>query len=309
MLSSPVIDVVVGLVFFFFVLSLLVSAIQERVSAAIGMRSRDLERWIVKNLGADTAAKFYAHPLIASLGGAKASYIPSQAFAMALFDTVGATPAPSTAVGPADIDPLKIQVITGAARKPLEGVQDDALRATLLSHFDHAQGDLVAARSSVEGWFDNAMDRVSGAYKRRVHWYVIGIATAVALIINADTLRVARGLYQNPVVREAFSERARKVGANPQSTQAPDVNKLVADLPLPLGWTGDAPPSDSRDLAWFLLVKAIGVLLTVAAISLGAPFWFDLLNRIVNLRAAGNAPAPSAPAASTTTTTTVVATR
>jgi hypothetical protein len=36
--------------------------------------------------------------------------------------------------------------------------------------------------------------------------------------------------------------------------------------------------------------KLIGVLLTMFALSLGAPFWFDLLNKIVNLRAAGRAP-------------------
>jgi hypothetical protein len=34
----------------------------------------------------------------------------------------------------------------------------------------------------------------------------------------------------------------------------------------------------------------IGLLLTTFAVSLGAPFWFDLLNRFVNIRSAGKAP-------------------
>jgi hypothetical protein len=34
----------------------------------------------------------------------------------------------------------------------------------------------------------------------------------------------------------------------------------------------------------------IGILLTVLAISQGAPFWFDALQKIVNLRLAGEAP-------------------
>jgi hypothetical protein len=36
-----------------------------------------------------------------------------------------------------------------------------------------------------------------------------------------------------------------------------------------------------------------GLLITAAAISLGAPFWFDILSKAVNIRAAGPNPAPS----------------
>jgi hypothetical protein len=42
-------------------------------------------------------------------------------------------------------------------------------------------------------------------------------------------------------------------------------------------------------------VKILGLLVTVLAISLGAPFWFDLLNRLVNLRSTGKPPDPRRP--------------
>jgi hypothetical protein len=35
---------------------------------------------------------------------------------------------------------------------------------------------------------------------------------------------------------------------------------------------------------------ALGWLITAFAVSLGAPFWFDLLNKFVNVRASGKAP-------------------
>jgi hypothetical protein len=38
------------------------------------------------------------------------------------------------------------------------------------------------------------------------------------------------------------------------------------------------------------LTKLIGLLLTALAVTLGAPFWFDLLNRVVNLRSSGRRP-------------------
>jgi hypothetical protein len=34
----------------------------------------------------------------------------------------------------------------------------------------------------------------------------------------------------------------------------------------------------------------LGWLITAFAVSLGAPFWFDLLNKFVNIRASGKAP-------------------
>jgi hypothetical protein len=296
MLNSPVLDVVIGLIFFYCTLSLLVSAIQERISALSSMRSRDLERWVVSTLGQADAARFYAHPLIAGLGGPKASYIPSQTFAMALFDTFNVVPSPAAAVAGAAAtvagDPLAAAAIAGAVRQPIANISNDRVRTALLSHFDHAAGDVAEARGNVEGWFDSAMERVSGAYKRRVHWYVLAIAATLALAINADTLRVASSLYRDPVMREAFAERAREIGVQDSGAKTEDLKALVAGVPLPLGWPGDAPQSGGWPL--FILSKIVGVLLTVFAISLGAPFWFDLLNRVVNLRAAGPPPAKSA---------------
>ncbi|MEU7908022.1 hypothetical protein [Actinoplanes sp. NPDC049118] len=40
------------------------------------------------------------------------------------------------------------------------------------------------------------------------------------------------------------------------------------------------------------LLKLLGLALTAAAAAIGAPFWFDLLNRLVNLRSTGRRPGP-----------------
>jgi hypothetical protein len=46
----------------------------------------------------------------------------------------------------------------------------------------------------------------------------------------------------------------------------------------------------------FWLVKLIGWLITAGATTLGAPFWFDILNKLVNIRSAGVNPAEKTPA-------------
>ncbi|AGZ41925.1 hypothetical protein [Actinoplanes friuliensis] len=54
-----------------------------------------------------------------------------------------------------------------------------------------------------------------------------------------------------------------------------------------MGLPGQEP--GARD--W--LLKLLGLVLTAAAAALGAPFWFDLLNRLVNLRSTGKRPDPA----------------
>jgi hypothetical protein len=62
--------------------------------------------------------------------------------------------------------------------------------------------------------------------------------------------------------------------ANPKNLKLTDPNDL---FPWNIGW-----------------FKILGWLFTVLAVSLGAPFWFDLLNKLVNLRGAGKKPEPAA---------------
>jgi len=71
---------------------------------------------------------------------------------------------------------------------------------------------------------------------------------------------------------------------------------VLASLDLPIGWTKENMPANSDNCrvnigSWFL--KILGILLTTAAVALGAPFWFDILNKITPLKqTAGKTPPP-----------------
>jgi len=55
--------------------------------------------------------------------------------------------------------------------------------------------------------------------------------------------------------------------------------------------TTEAPSTTTMDWMFFLLLtKLPGWVVTVLAVSLGGPFWFDMLNRFMNIRNAGRAP-------------------
>ena len=63
--------------------------------------------------------------------------------------------------------------------------------------------------------------------------------------------------------------------------------KTILDESIPLGWS-KVELAGLHDWGW--LAKLIGIAITVIAIMMGAPFWFDVLNKISNLRGTGNRP-------------------
>ncbi len=67
------------------------------------------------------------------------------------------------------------------------------------------------------------------------------------------------------------------------------LNNEIAEIrrPLGMGWEG---VSLRRLSAYDLATKFLGFILTALAISMGAPFWFDLLKKLVNIRSAGSRP-------------------
>ena len=85
------------------------------------------------------------------------------------------------------------------------------------------------------------------------------------------------------------------------------VREIAQALDIPLGWpdlhwrhwdatkyADDARVPHDAAAAW---VKLAGLIVTAFALTLGAPFWFDLLNKFINFRATG----PPPKAAGTTT--------
>jgi hypothetical protein len=68
----------------------------------------------------------------------------------------------------------------------------------------------------------------------------------------------------------------------------------VEELSLPIGWSLD--PDDPRwpDDFWGFAGKLFGLLVTWIALTMGAPFWFDLLGRVSRVRGTGSKPAADA---------------
>lgn len=295
MFGSEMLEVAICLALVYIILSLICSAVNEWIASRLGMRAKCLER-AIKNLfnNPEKVKEFYKNPLIAGLSDGKnlPSYIPSGTFAHVLLDVIK----PSDEVaGSKTFADLKDMI----SRLP-----ECEIRSVLLNFSSTAQEKVENVRKDVENWFNSAMERASGWYKRKIQWIMLGISFVVCGFLNADSFTIANTLWRDDALRASIVASAQQTIKTPPSSDPnvppKNIEELRAEiqkLNLPIGWVkrddpnalkGDprAIPKDIRDWAY----KIFGILFTALAASQGAPFWFDLLNKFVDLRGVGKKP-------------------
>lgn len=311
MTNFTILEVVIGLSFVYFVLALVCSAVAETISSLQRTRPKMLVEGIenlfsgsnsITDEGRHLARLFWSHPLVQALirprkgsthvtqaDGKGPAYIPARTFVSALLD-LGARNSHELAEDTEDAAKLAAALSKVKVPDAINGIPSEPLRQALLAIYNEADGDVNQFRREAEKWYDDAMDRVSGWYKRHIQAVIWVIALLVAVLLNVDTVQIATTLWKDPTTRAAVVARADKAVAQGQNSIK--VSQTVSTIGLPLGWklelgTGQ---QDIPDQARLVLSKLIGLLLTAAALSLGAPFWFDLLSKFVRIRGTGPPP-------------------
>ena len=299
MFGSALLEIFIGLAFVYLLLAVICSAVSEWIARIFAMRSKNLEAGI-RNLLEDPklVEELYQHPLVKSFyrqgwfdrmwnrkGGP--SYIPSRAFALTLLDIAAPADAKDR---PKDFEAVRHAVAKGKL------LSNETKRA-LLALIDEAAGDLKKARENIENWFDDTMNRVSGWYKRKTQLIVLLLALGFSVALNVDTITIVNSLSSDTTLRAAVvaaaEETAKKspIDSETPLTRITELRSELEHLGLPIGWRKASQKIvDPREVptdGWGWFYKILGLLVTTVAVSLGAPFWFDLLNKLVNLRAAG----------------------
>ena len=368
MFGSDILDIAIGLVLVYLLMSLIMTAVQETVTAILKQRGANLRSALLQLMQGDTALldAFYQHPLVAALyegelrqpgwlrrGANYPSYIPREICAAAVRD-------------------LSQQQFAGTSA--LKGILDSVQTVAGL--------DVQAQQRQLEIWYDAAMDRASGWYKRHTQKVLFVIGLLTALLMNVNSVTIAQYLALNPQQRELVVALAQKASAEspaegrrrsadtagadtgtagegadgnqaaaaPAGASEPTGNEATAaptptpaavarppasaadepeegtaeastrgpipineyqlkdftdelqEIGLPIGWTTPSLnwvrrlfPTRSLDwswnpgdfslsvaLAWMLLIA--GYFITAFAVMLGAPFWFDVLNKFMVIR-------------------------
>jgi hypothetical protein len=251
-------DVAVGLIFVYLLVSLFVTAMNEYVSSFLNKRSEYLLQRVQSLLGGDGSEEktgewspemcaVWNHPLISALKSHNTtedhctkrgallknapSYIPGKTFAVALTETLK----PSE----------KAHLSFGELKTAIAGIENnDALKNALLPMLDDAEGKLDVFQQNVATWFDRAMDRTSGTYKRWIHRLTFWAGFAVAIAFNVNSLQLIDNLWRDPVARAGLVAQASKTAQS-----ADDVRGVQARLSAPAPAPSTAPRSTDEDAA------------------------------------------------------------
>jgi hypothetical protein len=272
MLNSTVLEVAIGLVFCYSSVTLIASALYEGLATFLKLRASTL--WdgvkdLLNDPGFSSLAKeIYQHALVnprdsGALESGKRpvkmpSYIQANNFALAFVDTIKKAPGAA-----------------GDLKAKIEALPQGQIREMLVGMWDRAEGKVEHLTAQLADWFDSGMDRVSGCYKRWSQLYTFLMAFAIAGLLNIDSIHLFRTLW----VEHALTAQIANPAAIPSAGEA-----LTALKVLPIGW------SNSPTTVFAGILMVCGWLITASSALFGAPFWFDLLKRLTNLRGAGKNP-------------------
>ena len=338
MSGFPILDLVVGVIFIFFLLSIICSSIVEMILTARRIRAEVLEKWLVtifdtevinaKNKKVLLGQEIMDHCALTALSPKHKAptYIDAKNFVSAALDKITAY---SKVVNPKSMDEI-IQSLESTT------AISDELKRAFLSYANEAKdtfealsvkttGAIEMFKKKVENWYDSNMQRISGTMKvKYTRRFTFISAVVITLLLNADTVEISKYLYNNPDARAKIVAKAYETSTDEtmkedmnrirqRATASDDTMKLTIDQlndslkakmdainqanaalkeSIPLGWTKSefTVQSDVPDWVAFVITKLVGMAVTVIAIMMGAPFWFDVLNKISNLRGSGNKP-------------------
>lgn len=172
------------------------------------------------------------------------------------------------------------------------------------NQLEHLHSELKQLKVEIQTWFDRCMDRASGVYKRNTKGICFLIGLGLAIAINADTIHITSQLASDATLREVLVSNADLISQNCPPSSNGDSSALAdciaetvqQEVPLPLGWSqantalqDQAAASSQLPLAPPIR-RLLGWMITGFAISMGAPFWFELMGRVVNVRNTGRKP-------------------
>ncbi len=350
MSGLPILDLVLGLIFIYFLLSIICSSAVEIVQSAGGFRAKQLEKWIRQifnkpALNAD--GKFYdtngntysedqfgnlvdvngkisKRDNLVTLGGAildhsattalskagkTGTYIDATNFVTALLDKISIKKSGHESPLSTQLDvPASIEDYINKLKTTVSLTPD--LQRTLIGFANAAKSSatpdisqLEAFGKKIEDWYDTSNQRLTGTFKRKVATpLTILFALILTLAGNIDSVAISKYLYTNKEVSKQIADKAvavipsfKDTASKPLSDTAAANNikrgveslNSVISAGFPIGW--------GKDFSFKMFTSSfsdhiLGWLATIFAIMMGAPFWFDMFNKIANLRGSGAKP-------------------
>ncbi|MXV50479.1 hypothetical protein GS399_05795 [Pedobacter sp. HMF7647] len=312
---SPVLDLVILLSFTYFIGSLILSAINEAIAGGLRLRPKQL-KFALEHIFFDKDWKFFIQrniarsPHIQSLmkkNGRYPAYIPAKNFVLAVIEQFKN----SSEDGKSDYGKVKLSesVDKLVIPVPLKKILYDFAIQVEAIHSDPGR-QVAEFEKRIEDFYNSTMDRAGGWYKRKTRTMLLIIAIVLSVILNIDTVKITQDALRD---KEKLGKAVDNITAN--LSKAGELNSLnISDTSVSIktriskadstvkqiklvyeassGYTLGFTSSQDFLNEWkkHFWAKIIGILITAFALQLGSNYWFDLMNKAVNIRAAGKRP-------------------
>jgi len=287
-----ILEFILSLVFVSLMISLFVSWIIEYWASLFNKKGILLKKMLVKLMDQGDANiwvhRLYQHPMIRSLSyddKRLTSSIPSQLFSDVVTDLI-IDKNPENKGGASFIERI---------RQGLDKLPDDDFKRIILV-FLNKSVDSNTFSKEIEGWYNEYMLRVNHAYKRllKVPLFILGFI--IAVVFNIDAVRITTDLWQNAPLRTNVAGIAEEFMGTHETLDSEDVSKAFfkdysKKMELPTGWVYEKEyyqqlKKKGNDFSKFFygLLKIVGFMITGIVSSFGAPFWYDALGKVIDLK-------------------------
>ena len=311
------IDVAIGLTLIYLGVSLFVTIINEYIAQMLNLRGRQLRAALNKLIDNDaikqTLLKNPAlEPFFTERPKKKGFYVLFDELKrlLAIFFPINRLP---SYVDPNILGRMLIGSLPSAGNThnaasqisaTIDKLPDSSLKIQLQAIVRTSGSTIENFSTAISDWLDRSLTMMSESYKRNLQIISFGVGLAIAVILNINTITLTQHLYRDKETRDATTSLAIQIAEQTNKASFEQCINLPRDkfmsdnacAPfkglvdaiqtrnstlglLPIGW-----PEGVLKLLSATLTDWLGWFMTALAVSLGAPFWFDLLNKVVSVR-------------------------
>lgn len=286
-MSIPqILEVVIGLIFVYYVLGSIVSLVTQWINESLETRGNALEKYLIKIVGDKKVGDLMSLPQLQALRPIryknflsvlnsatepkKIEKVPVATLVDAYFDLAGLTA--NTELNAEQLTTL------------INNLPDSDGKRAFIQWVNQGVTNLEDLRKRSTAYFSGLMEQAAATFRSNARSFVIMLSIGVTLVLGTDSIQLAQALWANAELRTLAVAKAEAV-VQQEGTEVPieDLLQELSDLTIKLGWWRTELPAAGTDAAgwlWFIVLKGAGLGLTAAAVSQGSSFWYDLLKKI-----------------------------
>lgn len=281
---SQALEVVIGLIFVYYVLGSIVSLVTQWINEAFDTRGSSLEKHLKRIVGEKQVGDFVKMPQLQALRPIryknmfsvftsatepkKVEKIPAATLVESYFDFVGLT--------------ANTEVNADGLKNIINALPETETKQAVLKWIDSGVTNVEELRKRTTSYFNGVMEQAAATFRSNARSFVIVLSILLTLLLGTDSIELAKTLWTNASVRALAVAQAQ--AAVQQEGNEANIDDLIQQLSelniVHIGWWQMDTPEGNLPI--YLLLKVLGLGLTAAAVSQGSSFWYDLLKKVVS---------------------------